>query len=390
MNILFIIHTDGLGGANRSLLQLIKGIKETDDSVFIYCIVPLEREGISDALEKLGCLVIPECFSNCTTVLYGVRETIKYYNRLPNYRKAFNDVKNLDIDIVHTNTSVCDLGAYLAKRLGVPHIWHVRERMDYYKMSLIRPFHYRRQIESPNTKVICISNYIDSYIRSRFSEIRSTVIYNPVDKSSSNIDLQDINPGGFESGVTGIIIAGIIVRNKGIEDAINAMDIVVHDYSIQNVMLYVVGTSENTLEYEKSLRQLVSEYKLDDNVSFLPFSKEIDRIRKKCDIALQCSIMEGFGRVTVESMLDNLYVIGARSGATAELIREGYNGWLYEPGNSKELAEKIKNVMCLDSRIGDMVKCNAYKWAKDTFNTEAIGRRIIDIYKDVLKKSETV
>jgi len=34
--------------------------------------------------------------------------------------------------------------------------------------------------------------------------------------------------------------------------------------------------------------------------------------------------------------------LGTRSGATPELIKEGFNGLLYEQGNHKELAEKIK------------------------------------------------
>lgn len=390
MNILFVIHTDGLAGANRSLLQSIHGIIETYQSVRIYCIVPLEHDEIGDALDRLGCVVIPECFSNCTTVLYGVREAFRYYISLLNYRKIFKDIEGFDIDIVHTNTSVCDLGAYLAKRMGVPHIWHVRERMDYYQMSLIRPFHYRRQIESANTTVVCISNYIESYVRSRFKRIGSIVVYDPIDDTKLKEHSADINVVTQGEDFTNIIIAGILVKNKGIEDAINALNIIVNEYRIRNIRLYIVGASEDTAKYKDELKQMVFGYGLGNNVVIMPFSNDICKIRRKCSIALQCSIMEGLGRVTIESMLDDLFVIGARSGATIELIREGYNGWLYEPGNARNLAEKIRTVISLDSKTGDMIKRNANMWAKETFNTESITRKIMEVYNEALKNGVKV
>lgn len=378
MTILYILHTDGFGGANRSFIQLLKGLNDTRQLDHKYVLTPFEEDEIVPLLEDLGCTLIPADFGNCTTVLYGIRESVRYYLKAFKYSRIYDTVKDLGIDIVHTNTSVCDLGAYLAKRLKVPHIWHVRERMDYYKMSVIRPFHYRRQIESRNTTVVCISKYIENYIKDRFGGVRSRVVYNC-------IDINDHSKGSkSDDGIINLVIAGIIVRNKGIEDAIGALDIIVNEYDIRNIRLYIVGTSTDTSKYENELKRMVSGYDLDDNVVFMPFFDEIDKIRAKCDIALQCSIMEGLGRVTIEAMLDDLLVIGARSGATIELIKEGFNGWLYEPGDSKDLAEKIRYVINLDEKTGDLIRHNAYKWAKETFSTDRISRQIMDIYENAI------
>ncbi len=378
MNVLYVLHTDGLAGANRSFLQLIKGIKDSDESVTMYVVVPLDHGIIAPILEELGCVILPEDFTNCTTVMHGVRESIRYLIKSRGYRSICDDVKKLNVDIIHTNTSVCDLGAYLAHELKVPHIWHVRENMAYYRMSVIRPFLYKRMIESTSNTVVCISHYIEGYIRKRYKKIRSAVVYDP-------IEITEIT-GNHAKKPTNLFISGIIVKNKGIEDAINALNIVVNKQGIDSIRLIIAGTSEDTAVYENELKEIVTQYNLNDHVEFLPFVENIDEIRSGCDIALQCSVMEGLGRVTIEAMLNKLLVIGARSGATEELIRDGYNGWLYEPGDSVGLADRIKTVIELDDIIKNEIKQNAYKWAKETFGISKVSEQILNIYKDALNE----
>lgn len=379
MNILYVLHTDGLAGANRSMLQLMEGLRRSDESFRIYVIVPKQHDKIAPLLDKMGCTVIPEDFTNCTTVMHGVREAVRYLIKSRGYRRILEDVKGLGIDIVHTNTSVCDLGAYLASKMGVPHIWHVRENMNYYSMSLIRPFRYRSYFESPDNLAVCISNYIEGYIKSRYKKARTTVVYNAIEgsgKERAQKDNTDIE----------MILSGIIVKNKGPEDAIKALNIVVNDKGRKNVHLNIVGTHPSTAVYENELKRLVAGFGLEKNVRFMPFTDDIDRIRQGCDIALQCSVMEGLGRVTIEAMLDGLLVIGARSGATTELIREGFNGWFYEPGDHMGLADRIMDVIVLDKKEADLVRHNARIWASDKFSTDVITGKMIAIYRETVNK----
>ncbi len=375
MNILYVLHTDGLAGANRSLLQLIRGITEADDSIHVYAIVPIEHDEIGPRLEELGCKLIPEDFDDCTTVMHGVRQAIRYYIKFYGYSKIYRDIKDLGINIVHTNTSVCDLGAYLAAKLGIPHVWHIRENMKYYSMSVIRPFFYKNLMEAPNNTAVCISHYIEDYIRGRYRRIRSAVIYDSFDIPDRSLHT--------DTGVIGMMIAGIIVKNKGIADAIEALNILVNREGISNLLLYIAGTDPSTAEYETVLRAMVHRYRLEGNVEFIPFLDSMDRIRSGCEIALQCSIMEGLGRVTIEGMIDDLLVIGARSGATKELIIEGYNGWMYEPGDYVQLAKVIKSVIELTPQEKERIRQNAYKWACDNFSIEATSAKILSLYRDI-------
>ncbi len=50
---------------------------------------------------------------------------------------------------------------------------------------------------------------------------------------------------------------------------------------------------------------------------------------------------ETFGRTTIEAFAKGTPVIASRMGGMAEVVEEGKTGWLFEPGNSGDLATKL-------------------------------------------------
>ena len=87
------------------------------------------------------------------------------------------------------------------------------------------------------------------------------------------------------------------------------------------------------------------------------------------NVVLVCSRNEAFGRVTVEGMLAGRPVVGARCAATAELIEDGVNGFLYAHGNAKDLAEKI-HFLYDHPDIANDTGSTAQAWADKTFSKE--------------------
>ena len=59
----------------------------------------------------------------------------------------------------------------------------------------------------------------------------------------------------------------------------------------------------------------------------------------------QQKIMEGFGLVFLEAMAQGLPVIGGNVGGTLELIKDGENGFLVNPGDVSTLKEKIREFL---------------------------------------------
>jgi glycosyltransferase involved in cell wall biosynthesis len=75
-------------------------------------------------------------------------------------------------------------------------------------------------------------------------------------------------------------------------------------------------------------------------------------------------------------MLAGKPIVGTRAAATAELIQDGVNGLLYEPGNPKDLAKKIKFLHddpLQSQRMGE----NGRKWAHDFFTRERYANQLM-------------
>ena len=75
-------------------------------------------------------------------------------------RKLKKIVKKYQIDIIHSNASNVDFGAWIALFCKIPHVWHIREMLydDYHLL-----YDYPRIIkflQKRADKVICISNYV--------------------------------------------------------------------------------------------------------------------------------------------------------------------------------------------------------------------------------------
>lgn len=79
--------------------------------------------------------------------------------------------------------------------------------------------------------------------------------------------------------------------------------------------------------------------------------------------ALVCSSSEAFGRVTLESMLSGLPVIGADTAGTGELIINGMNGLLYKNKDENDLALKIH--MLLDDSLRKRLSDAAFLYASN-------------------------
>ena len=91
------------------------------------------------------------------------------------------------------------------------------------------------------------------------------------------------------------------------------------------------------------------------------------------DIILVCSRNEAFGRIILEAMLLRKPVIATNSGGTPELIKDGFNGLLYEVGNYHQLAEKIEYLIEHNHKMEELGE-HGYAFAKKEFTKEKLWR----------------
>jgi len=90
--------------------------------------------------------------------------------------------------------------------------------------------------------------------------------------------------------------------------------------------------------------KLVAEYNglSPGTLTFCDFQKNIAPFYKIMDLNVLPSRNEGLGLTLIEAMAAGVPCIGADSGGIREIIDDGVGGFLFAPGDSKALAEKIR------------------------------------------------
>lgn len=142
-----------------------------------------------------------------------------------------------------------------------------------------------------------------------------------------------------------IVYAGVLIPRKGLHHLLNAFAALDHP----RARLHLIGGAENAT-YAKSLRRLAAELGIEGRVRFAGAvsQRELARHFAAARVMVLPSLSEGLGRVVVEAMLLGTPVIGSRVGGIPDLIADGVNGYLVEPGNEDELTAALRRVYADD------------------------------------------
>ena len=369
MKILFIAHEKDLNGASKSLLELIKCLQDNNE---IYVLTQYSKGRFVNELDKLSVkkIVLPyyRWIERKNIRLRWILYKIKWmlYANSVNRRtsRIVSDiVLDEKIDVIHTNSSVIDIGVRVHKLNGCPHVMHLREFGDLdFNMIPFLPYNelYDKMNEGTN-RFICISKAIENHYSNLYNK---KVIYNGVSKDNINFVDKDF------TGNINILIAGRISKEKGQDIAIKALDYLFENGN-KSINLYLAGSGEIQIPN-----------KLKNNVKLLGYVNDMPRLRKEMHIEIVSSKAEAFGRVTVEAMMGGLIVIGSNAGGTPELISNGENGFLFKCEDFVDLANKID--YCLKNRDALCnISENARKYAIDNFSIERCASEITDLYKSL-------
>ena len=80
-----------------------------------------------------------------------------------------------------------------------------------------------------------------------------------------------------------------------------------------------------------------------------------------------------------------MLIIGADSGGIAELLQHSENGLLYQPRDCENLADKIEYAINHKKECWKIIR-RAKGYAIENFELNRSGERILNIYRQILKK----
>ncbi len=371
MRVLFLTHYELLLGANRSLVSLLQGLREFGVESEVW--MPKSGE-LSEYLKTQNIDYQVAGFAEDTFVyrrLSRVKGWMRHIKNLLNINQLTKKAQKFAPDIIYSNSSVILTGARIAQRLGIPHVWHVREygKQDYnigYNLGSGQFTYYANQARF----VISISHDLKS---KRLAGLKCPVevVYNGV---GTRQKLESI-PRHKQGDQAVFLILGLISPSKGQMQAIEALRLAISFG--QNLKLMIVGRTGD-IAYLKRLYKAARGLPIE----FIGYEPDPFKVYAQADVALMCSPAEAMGRVTAEALCCGLPVIGYAGGATPELIQHGKTGFLYRT------TEELAKYMCLlaeNKTLTDQMSKAAKEYGLWHFSQEKYVLSIWQILQKVTK-----
>jgi glycosyltransferase involved in cell wall biosynthesis len=201
----------------------------------------------------------------------------------------------------------------------------------------------------------------EQYVRAGFAVGKMRVIWN-------GIDLERFSrvPKTPRRGPVRFTYIGYMGAHKGVGTIIEALPLLGASGQFH---VNFVGAGDLT----ESLNRRAQELGYGSSVSFLGKvpNERIEDVFANTDVQLLPSIWPENQPVSVtEAMATGTPVIASRAGGAAELVADGLTGYLFDPGNPRDLAAKMALFLTNPERIATLGACGFQRIAENSFDRQ--------------------
>jgi phosphatidylinositol alpha-1,6-mannosyltransferase len=187
-----------------------------------------------------------------------------------------------------------------------------------------------------------------------------------------------------------ILSVARLVPRKGHRVALEAFAKICHE--LPSAHYLIVGTGPE----ESNLRRQLMEAGLDGRVTFAGFvaGEQLPDIHNLADVMLMVNRreengdLEGFGIVFLEANSAGKPVIGGRSGGAVEAIVDGVTGYLVNPDDSNELAEKLRTLLA-NKELRETLGGAGARRAREEFKWSTRAEALDKVNKAILNPDDT-
>jgi glycosyltransferase involved in cell wall biosynthesis len=173
-----------------------------------------------------------------------------------------------------------------------------------------------------------------------------------------------------------VICVGLVTLRKGIQYLLSAWEKA--KLPQQKTELIIVG------QIQKDFAAIMRTLPIAPNVSFIgPTDRQsLRNLYQSSSLFVLPSIEDGFGMVIGEAMASGLPVICSTNTGAPELIQHEVHGYLVQPGNSIDLAEKIQwcyehHHECIQMGMQGQQRIQEFTWNAYGNNVHAIYEKLI-------------
>jgi phosphatidyl-myo-inositol alpha-mannosyltransferase len=284
------------------------------------------------------------------------------------------------IRLLHTHTPrTALLGSVVATMTGLPMVHHVHSPSERDTESGLRNLR-NSAIEKLSlrgaSRLIAVSSSLERHLLDRgVAAARIRQVPNGVPVAARR--RRSFGPGD-------VLIVGVVALfrpRKGVEILLDA---VARLRAAQvPVRLHAVGPFESAA-YEESVKALTEALGLQHSVHWAGFRNDVAAEFAHMHVfALPSLFGEGLPMVVLEAMAAGLPVVGTRVEGIPQLIRDGRDGLIVEPGDSQSLANALLRFARLDvnaEALGD----SGWQRQRENFSDISMAAGVANIYKEVL------
>lgn len=294
----------------------------------------------------------------------------------------WNSMKLESPDVLHSH-DLYELFPGVIKKIPTVYTLHGifwREKMFssstymsiYYKLAEKRLRIYYKRL----AKLVAISPYVSWELLSKgFDVTKVEVIENPVSDEFFNVKKREENL---------ILYPATITPRKNQLTFLRAVSLIKDE--IRDFDIIFTGLGNPT--YKKQLQTFVQKNGL-RNVKFLgkvPFN-ELLKLYSRASIVSVVSKEETFLMVLSEAMSTGTPIIVTPKGIAPYVIQDWKTGFLVNPENPVEIAEKLK-ILLDDKKLRQKMGRNARKIAENRWRSEIIALKHLELYLSILDGGE--
>lgn len=378
--ILYIVEADLTSGSGKCALELIKSVKnntEFEPVVITQFYNELNTKCNELSIENYSSHFARTCSRGMGLFGWAIAFLCRPFLNFLSYKELKRKIDFTSLHLIHSNTSAIDFGAYLYRKLHIPHIWHIREFLIFNHMLHPIVYNLPKYIVNNSSCIITVSNQLNIFLQNRTKCSNIKTIYDGVYSNSKKIAPQSTN----DSGKLRLVCVGNLTPLKGQDTLLEAVGLLSKQI-LDQISIDFYG--QCTEDFEKKLKKLVRKIPIESVVSFKGYCNDIFGLLADYDIGVQPSHTEGFSRVTVEYMLAGLCVIGNGDTAIQELIEDEKTGLLYKDYNIQSFADKISYCFYNRDRMKKLGQ-NARKIALEKYCIEKNFYNIVNEYNSTIK-----
>ncbi len=378
--LLFLDHAPALGGAERSLLLLMKHLDRSRWQPHLACIGgPLA--------EQAAALDIPVYHVPMPRLRRSPRFPVDW---LVGARAIARIARETGAVLLHANTVRSALYAAPAARwAGIPFVWHMRD----FWLSEGRPRWPRmdrwgkRLLCGSAARIIANSHAVAAHLPCRD---KVTVVYNGIEVARFDPALDD-GPFRREHGIpSDAPVVGTVGRLrpwKGQDRFLRAMARVAKRISEARFLIVggaVFGVDD---DYPQRLRRLAMDLGLADWVIFTGHLDDVRPALAAMDVFVHAGDPEPFGLVNVEAMAMSRPVVAFAHGALPEIVVDGETGMLVPPEDETALADAVVSLLRDPARRRDMGARGRAR-VETAFTAQRMAEAVADAWMQAVQPSE--